>query len=177
MAPTSPNSSSPRAMKYTASSAAPPPSTTSASSTYTRTTTPRIPCSPSTTATSPTAPASAMFSPSANRPKSTTSRAGPTIRVSFDMPVYTVQTDALGTIMLLEAVRDLRKIHRLPRQTLPGLLLPKMFPHGQGRRNPPERNHPFHPAPLTPAARSTPTGKGRQLPQVLQHVRRQRHPL
>jgi GDPmannose 4,6-dehydratase len=29
------------------------------------------------------------------------------VRVSFDMPVYTVQTDALGTIMMLEAIRDL----------------------------------------------------------------------
>jgi GDPmannose 4,6-dehydratase len=28
------------------------------------------------------------------------------VRVSFDQPVYTVQTDALGTINLLEAVRD-----------------------------------------------------------------------
>ncbi len=28
------------------------------------------------------------------------------VRVSFDQPVYTVQTDALGTIMLLEAIRD-----------------------------------------------------------------------
>src|ERR1044072_334430 len=28
------------------------------------------------------------------------------VRVSFDQPVYTVQTDALGTINLLEAIRD-----------------------------------------------------------------------
>src|SRR5687767_13941798 len=28
------------------------------------------------------------------------------VRVSFDQPVYTVQTDALGTIQLLEAIRD-----------------------------------------------------------------------
>ncbi|HTV48991.1 MAG TPA: GDP-mannose 4,6-dehydratase [Phycisphaerae bacterium] len=28
------------------------------------------------------------------------------VRVSFDEPVYTVQTDALGTLMLLEAIRD-----------------------------------------------------------------------
>jgi GDPmannose 4,6-dehydratase len=31
------------------------------------------------------------------------------VRVSFDMPVYTVQSDALATIMLLEAVRDLQQ--------------------------------------------------------------------
>jgi GDPmannose 4,6-dehydratase len=30
------------------------------------------------------------------------------VRVSFDQPVYTVQTDALGTINLLEAIRDLQ---------------------------------------------------------------------
>jgi len=29
------------------------------------------------------------------------------VRVSFDQPVYTVQTDALGTLRLLEAIRDL----------------------------------------------------------------------
>ncbi|HZL35040.1 MAG TPA: GDP-mannose 4,6-dehydratase [Tepidisphaeraceae bacterium] len=29
------------------------------------------------------------------------------VRVSFDQPVYTVQTDALGTINLLEAIRDI----------------------------------------------------------------------
>src|SRR5438874_326471 len=28
------------------------------------------------------------------------------VRVSFDQPVYTVQTDALGTINMLEAIRD-----------------------------------------------------------------------
>src|SRR5919107_899699 len=28
------------------------------------------------------------------------------VRVSFDQPVYTVQSDALGTIHLLEAIRD-----------------------------------------------------------------------
>ncbi len=28
------------------------------------------------------------------------------VRVSFDQPVYTVQTDALGTLMMLEAIRD-----------------------------------------------------------------------
>jgi GDPmannose 4,6-dehydratase len=31
------------------------------------------------------------------------------VRVSFDQPVYTVQTDALGTINLLEAIRDVDK--------------------------------------------------------------------
>src|SRR5689334_24199821 len=30
------------------------------------------------------------------------------VRVSFDQPVYTVQCDALGTIHLLEAIRDTR---------------------------------------------------------------------
>jgi GDPmannose 4,6-dehydratase len=31
------------------------------------------------------------------------------VRVSFDMPIYTVNTDALGTLRLLEAVRSLQK--------------------------------------------------------------------
>ena len=31
------------------------------------------------------------------------------VRVSFDMPVYTVQTDAMGTISMLEAIRDLEQ--------------------------------------------------------------------
>jgi|SRR5271170_3921722 len=30
------------------------------------------------------------------------------VRVSFDEPVYTVQTDAIGTLMLLEAIRDVQ---------------------------------------------------------------------
>src|SRR6476620_6972324 len=31
------------------------------------------------------------------------------VRVSFDQPVYTVQSDALGTIHLLEAIRDTKR--------------------------------------------------------------------
>jgi len=31
------------------------------------------------------------------------------VRVSFDMPIYTVNTDALGTLRLLEAVRSMKK--------------------------------------------------------------------
>ena len=36
------------------------------------------------------------------------------VRVSYDEPVYTVHTDALGTLMLLEAVRDLQQITGYP---------------------------------------------------------------
>ncbi len=36
------------------------------------------------------------------------------VRVSFDMPAYTVQTDALGTIFLLEAIRDLEQATGYP---------------------------------------------------------------
>src|SRR5882757_3335192 len=32
------------------------------------------------------------------------------VRVSFDQPVYTIQSDALGTINLLEAIRDCESI-------------------------------------------------------------------
>jgi GDPmannose 4,6-dehydratase len=28
------------------------------------------------------------------------------VRISFDQPVYTVETDALGTLIMLEAIRD-----------------------------------------------------------------------
>src|SRR4030043_107283 len=31
------------------------------------------------------------------------------VRVSFDMPIYTVNTDALGTLRLLKAVRTMKK--------------------------------------------------------------------
>ena len=31
------------------------------------------------------------------------------VRVSFDMPIYTVDTDALGTLRLLEAIRNMKK--------------------------------------------------------------------
>jgi GDPmannose 4,6-dehydratase len=36
------------------------------------------------------------------------------VRVSFDMPAYTVQTDALGTIFMLEAIRDLEQATGYP---------------------------------------------------------------
>jgi GDPmannose 4,6-dehydratase len=64
------------------------------------------------------------------------------VRVSFDMPVYTVQTDALGTIMLLEAVRDLE------RATGYGVKLyqassSEMF--GKVAESPQRETTPFHP--------------------------------
>jgi GDPmannose 4,6-dehydratase len=62
--------------------------------------------------------------------------------VSFDMPVYTVQTDALGTIMLLEAVRDLQQT------TGYGIRLyqassSEMF--GKVHETPQKETTPFHP--------------------------------
>jgi GDPmannose 4,6-dehydratase len=60
------------------------------------------------------------------------------VRVSFDQPVYTVQTDALGTINLLEAIRDTR--------------LPVRFYHasssemyGKVVQTPQTESTPFHP--------------------------------
>src|SRR4028119_642276 len=42
------------------------------------------------------------------------------VRVSFDQPVYTVQSDALGTINLLEAVRDVMGVTGRPGRVYPG---------------------------------------------------------
>jgi len=42
------------------------------------------------------------------------------VRVSFDQPVYTVQTDAVGTIAMLEAIRDLEEQTGLSGEVLPG---------------------------------------------------------
>src|SRR4030043_90699 len=42
------------------------------------------------------------------------------VRVSFDMPIYTVNTDALGTLRLLEAVRSGSKLKRFYRARASG---------------------------------------------------------
>ncbi|MGN6367666.1 MAG: GDP-mannose 4,6-dehydratase [Phycisphaerae bacterium] len=64
------------------------------------------------------------------------------VRVSFDMPVYTVQTDALGTIMLLEAVRDLEKSTGYPVK-LYQASSSEMF--GKVVETPQKETTPFHP--------------------------------
>ncbi len=62
------------------------------------------------------------------------------VRVSFDQPVYTAQADALGTLRLLEAIRDL------------GLSTPTRFyqassseMYGKVSQTPQTENTPFHP--------------------------------
>jgi GDPmannose 4,6-dehydratase len=60
------------------------------------------------------------------------------VRVSFDQPVYTVQTDALGTINLLEAVRDTGLATRFYQASSS-----EMF--GQAVERPQRETTPFHP--------------------------------
>jgi len=60
------------------------------------------------------------------------------VRVSFDQPVYTVTTDALGTIMLLEALRDTKPEARFYQASSS-----EMF--GSAPEVPQNENTPFHP--------------------------------
>jgi GDPmannose 4,6-dehydratase len=64
------------------------------------------------------------------------------VRVSFDMPVYTVHSDALGTIMLLEAVRDLEQVTGYPVK-LYQASSSEMF--GKVAETPQKETTPFHP--------------------------------
>ena len=60
------------------------------------------------------------------------------VRVSFDQPVYTVQTDALGTINLLEAIRDTGlpvKFYQASSSEM----------YGQAIQTPQTESTPFHP--------------------------------
>ena len=71
------------------------------------------------------------------------------VRVSFDQPVYTVQTDALGTLLILK--KPCATTANRSASTRPPV--PKCLARSWKRpkKNPP----PSIPAPLTPAARST----------------------
>ncbi|MEI8195396.1 MAG: GDP-mannose 4,6-dehydratase, partial [Phycisphaerae bacterium] len=60
------------------------------------------------------------------------------VRVSFDQPVYTVQTDAIGTIMLLEAIRDLKTPIRFYQASSSEM-------YGKVAETPQTENTPFHP--------------------------------
>ena len=60
------------------------------------------------------------------------------VRVSFDQPVYTVQTDAVGTIRLLEAIRDTglnTKFYQASSSEM----------YGKVRQTPQTETTPFHP--------------------------------
>jgi GDPmannose 4,6-dehydratase len=60
------------------------------------------------------------------------------VRVSFDQPVYTVQSDALGTMNLLEAIRDTRlpiKFYQASSSEM----------YGKVRETPQTENTPFYP--------------------------------
>ncbi len=60
------------------------------------------------------------------------------VRVSFDQPVYTVQTDALGTINLLEAIRDTALPIRFYQASSSEM-------YGKVRETPQTESTPFHP--------------------------------
>jgi len=64
------------------------------------------------------------------------------VRVSFDMPVYTVNSDALGTLMLLEAVRDLQQITGYPVKVYQAS---SSEMYGKVRETPQTETTPFHP--------------------------------
>lgn len=60
------------------------------------------------------------------------------VRVSFDQPVYTVQTDAIGTIMLLEAIRSIGTPMRFYQASSSEM-------YGQVAETPQRETTPFHP--------------------------------
>jgi GDPmannose 4,6-dehydratase len=60
------------------------------------------------------------------------------VRVSFDQPVYTVQADALGTMNLLEAVRDTGLATRIYQASSSEM-------YGKVRETPQTEKTPFHP--------------------------------
>jgi len=64
------------------------------------------------------------------------------VKVSFDQPVYTVQTDALGTIMMLEGIRDLQEITGYPVKMYQASSS-EMF--GKVVETPQKETTPFHP--------------------------------
>jgi GDPmannose 4,6-dehydratase len=60
------------------------------------------------------------------------------VRVSFDQPVYTVQSDALGTMQLLEAIRDTKRPVRFYQASSSEM-------YGKVRETPQTETTPFHP--------------------------------
>src|SRR4051812_32530037 len=60
------------------------------------------------------------------------------VRVSFDQPVYTVQSDALGTMQLLEAIRDTGKSTKFYQASSSEM-------YGKVRETPQTETTPFHP--------------------------------
>jgi GDPmannose 4,6-dehydratase len=64
------------------------------------------------------------------------------VKVSFDQPVYTVQTDAVGTIAMLEAIRDLEEQSGYPVKFYQASSS-EMF--GKVAESPQKETTPFHP--------------------------------
>jgi thiamine-phosphate diphosphorylase len=79
------------------------------------------------------------------------------VRVSFDMPVYTAETDALGALKLLEALRDYQDYTRRQVRYYQAGRAARCSARCRRCRRP--RDHAVLPAqPLRRAPRSTPTG-------------------
>ncbi len=74
------------------------------------------------------------------------------VRVSFDQPAYTVEADALGTLILLEAIRD-----SCPKARYYQAGSSEMF--GKARETPRRRQRPSIPAAPTDVLRSFPIGR------------------
>ena len=74
------------------------------------------------------------------------------VRVSFDQPVYTVQTDALGTINLLEAIRDTGLPIRFYQASSSEM-------YGKVVETPQTETTPFYPRSPYACARSTASGR------------------
>jgi len=60
------------------------------------------------------------------------------VRISFDMPVYTVDTDALGTLRILEAIRRLDKLPKFYQASSSEM-------YGGASKNAQNEQTPFHP--------------------------------
>ena len=92
------------------------------------------------------------------------------VKVSFEMPEFTADTAAMGTLRMLEAVRD----RRLADPLLPGRLVGDVR---RGRREPADRNHAVPPAQPVRHRQGLRPLDDRQVPRGLRPARQQRHPV
>ena len=92
------------------------------------------------------------------------------VRVSFDVPEYTADTDAMGTLRLLDAIREEGVQARFYQASSS-----EMF--GKVREVPQTEETPFHPRSPYGVAQGLRLLDHAQLPRGLRHVRGQRDPL
>ena len=93
------------------------------------------------------------------------------VQVSFEEPEYTANSDALGTLRLLEAIRILA---REKDALLPGHHLRAVRP---GAADPADGEHPLLSALALWGRQALRLLDHRQLPRGLRHLRLQRHPV